>query len=225
MTELILTDEERERLTRWSDDDESPARAMRAEIILRCASPHAATERIAADLGISSMTVGKWRTRFLRNRLDGLTEGGRPGRPKIDIDLTDQERAQLSEWATVDDDPYEGLPLRSTIILACASGKTNEEVAADLNVHADTVSKWRNRFVRHRLDGLLSSQRRGRPTTITPEQIEQVVRATLLESPGSATRWSRATMARHSGLSKSSIGRIWRTFELRPHLQEPPDDR
>ncbi|MEO3862130.1 helix-turn-helix domain-containing protein [Acrocarpospora sp. B8E8] len=220
MIKLVLTDEEREQLISWSLDDAAPARAMRAEIVLRCAAPGAVNERVAADLGVTSITVGKWRTRFLKSRLDGLTDNGRPGRPKAGVELTDQERAQLLEWAATSS----GLALRSAIVLACAQGMSNEAVAAELNVHADTVSKWRNRFVRHRLEGLANRQPRGRPATITAEQIEQVVMATIQESPKRGSRWSRATMAQHSGLSKSTIGRIWRTFEINPHLQTQSAD-
>ncbi|WP_155338322.1 helix-turn-helix domain-containing protein [Acrocarpospora corrugata] len=222
MTKLDLTDEEREQLISWSQDDSVPALAMRAEIVLRSAEPGAVNERIAADLGITGITVGKWRARFAKAGLTGLIDTGRPGRPKVHIGLTDQERAQLAEWSRADGTAA-GIGLRARILLACAEGKSNEDVAADLGIHADTVSKWRNRFVRRRLEGLANRQRRGRPTTITPEQVEQVIIATTQESPKNASRWSRATMAQHSGLSKSTIGRIWRTFELNPHLQ-PADD-
>ena len=80
-----------------------------------------------------------------------------------------------------------------------------------------TVGKWRARFVEFRLDGLWDDPRPGRPPSITAEQVEDVLVATLESTPAHATPWSRATMADRSGLSKSSIGRIWRAFELKPH--------
>lgn len=80
-----------------------------------------------------------------------------------------------------------------------------------------TVGKWWSRFVDSRLDGLIDDPRPGRPAMITADQVEDVVMATLQSTPEHATHWSRAKMAQRSGLSKSSIGRIWKAFELKPH--------
>ena len=111
----------------------------------------------------------------------------------------------------------QALALRSKIVLACAEGHNNKTVAEQLGCARVTVGKWRARFVEHRLGGLTDEQRTGRPATISVDQVEDVVVATLESTPPNATHWSRAKMAQRTGLSKTTIGEIWRKFELKPH--------
>jgi transposase len=143
----------------------------------------------------------------------------RSGRPKVELVLGDDERAQLQSWARRRTSS-QALALRSRIVLGCAQGLSNKDVAAREGVSQPTVGKWRARFVELRLDGLSDDPRPGRPASITAEQVEDVVVATLETTPKNATHWSRSKMAQRSGLSKSSIGRIWRAFELKPHRAE-----
>jgi transposase len=143
----------------------------------------------------------------------------RSGRPKAELVLTDEEREQLVRWSRRRKSS-QALALRSRIVLACADGVDNKAVAAQLGCAAVTVGKWRGRFVAHRLDGLTDEPRPGRPAVIGADQVEDVVVATLESAPGNATHWSRAKMAERTGLSKSTIGRIWKAFELKPHRAE-----
>lgn len=135
------------------------------------------------------------------------------------LELTVDEREQLQRWARRRTSA-QALAMRSRIVLACAGGRPNTTVAQDLGVSAQMVGKWRARFVAARLDGLVDDPRPGRPASITAEQVEDVVVATLESAPANATHWSRAKMAERSGLSKSSIGRIWKAFDLKPHRAE-----
>jgi len=110
--------------------------------------------------------------------------------------------------------------LRSKIVLACAEGADNKTVEAELRCAAMTVGKWRRRFIESHLDGLVDEDRPGRPASITLEQVEEVLVATLESTPKNATHWSRSSMAAESGLSASTIGRIWKDFGLQPHRSD-----
>jgi transposase len=135
------------------------------------------------------------------------------------IELTDDERARLEAW-TRRRTSAQGLAQRARIVLAAAEGKSNSEIAQHLGVTRPTVTKWRNRFAEHRLDGLLDEPRPGRPRTITDEQVEEVVVKTLESTPKNATHWSTRSMAAESGLTQNAILRIWQAFGLQPHRAE-----
>ena len=138
------------------------------------------------------------------------------GRPKAELVLTDDERQTLERWARRPSSS-QALAQRCRIVLGCAAGKPNKQVAVEVGVWPQTVGVWRRRFVERRLGGLVDEPRPGGPRTITDERVEAVVVATLEREPKDATHWSRASMAAETGLSKSTIGRIWKAFGLKPH--------
>jgi len=140
----------------------------------------------------------------------------RTGRPKAVLLLSSDEREQLERWARRRKSS-QALALRSRLVLGCADGLSNKEVAGREGVSQPTVGKWRSRFVDARLDGLADDPRPGRPATVTATQVEDVVVTTLESTPTNSTHWSRSKMAERSGLSASTIGRIWKAFELKPH--------
>ena len=115
--EFVLSDDERDQLVRWSR--ESTRLAVRARIVLRCAEPDVAYEQLAADLGVSRVTVHTWRKRFAEARLEGLVDGERGGRRKAELVLTGDEREQLVRWSRRATSS-QALALRARIVLACA---------------------------------------------------------------------------------------------------------
>ncbi len=143
----------------------------------------------------------------------------RRGRPIVTVRLTESERQQLDSWAHRSRSaPH--LARRARIIQACAAGRPSTAVAKRLHVSPTTVCKWRARFVRDRLDGLLDEPRPGTPRRITDGQIEDVVVRTLETTPRGATHWSTRDMAKASGLSHMTVQRIWQAFGLQPHRSE-----
>jgi transposase len=141
------------------------------------------------------------------------------GRPKAELVLSEEERATLERWARRPKSAQR-LAERCRIVLSCAEGVSNLEVARDLGVSPTTVGKWRSRFVLHRLDGLLDEPRPGVPRSITDDKVEEVIVKTLEEIPTDATHWSTRSMARAVGISPASVGRIWGAFSLQPHRAE-----
>ena len=141
------------------------------------------------------------------------------GRRLAALVLSDEERAELTSLAARRS-TAQALALRARIVLRCATGAENQQVAADLGVDKTTVGKWRRRFVEHRMDGLRDEPRSGTPRTIDDARIEALIVRTLESVPPDATHWSSRGMARACGLSVSSVQRIWRAFGLQPHRLE-----
>jgi transposase len=140
----------------------------------------------------------------------------RTGRPTPPVVLTAEERETLEQWARRPK-TAQALAQRARIVLACATDKTNGDIALGAGVTRQTVGRWRTRFARKRLNGLLDEPRPGAPRTIGDADVERVVRLTLETTPRDATHWSTRAMATRSGLSQSAISRIWRAFALQPH--------
>src|SRR5215831_1117117 len=157
ITPLTLSDEDRAELERLERSG-SARLAERARIVLACADSAAGNSGVAAELGLSAETVRKWRSRFTELGTAGLADAPRPGRRKADLVLTGAEREQLARWARRTK-TSQVLALRAKIVLACAEGRENKAVAAELRTTEHNVARWRGRFVARRLGGLTDEKR------------------------------------------------------------------
>lgn len=144
---------------------------------------------------------------------------GGPGRPTVPIVLTDEERDTLQRWRRRHSSS-QALALRSRIVLACAEGLSNRQVAAQVGAHEATVGKWRRRFAEQRLDGLSDAPRPGAPRTVDDDTVEAVVIDTLESAPADATHWSTRSLAAKHGISHQTVAQIWRAFGLKPWRQD-----
>lgn len=141
------------------------------------------------------------------------------GRPLQPLVLSAEQRTTLESWARRRT-TAQALALRARIVMHAADGVSNTVIARRERVTKATVGKWRGRFVRRGLDGLLDEPRPGAPRTIGAAEVEAVITKTLETTPHDATHWSTRSMAEAVGLSQSAISRIWRAFALQPHRVE-----
>jgi transposase len=141
------------------------------------------------------------------------------------LDLTVEERAELERWVRRRKGAQD-LALRARLVLACAASDedglpaSTGVVAASLGVSRETVSKWRKRFLADRVAGLSDEPRPGRPRTVRDGQVADLIERTLESEPENATHWSTRSMAKKTGLSQSTVSRVWRAFGLQPHRSE-----
>lgn len=141
------------------------------------------------------------------------------GRPSAPLILTAEERAYL-ERQVRRHRVARSLSERCRVILRCADGLPSKSVASELGVHEHTVGKWRRRFLKDRIEGLLDEARSGRPRTIDDDQVAAIIERTLGATPRGATHWSIRSMATETGFSHTTIRRIWNAFGLQPHRSE-----
>jgi transposase len=128
------------------------------------------------------------------------------------LTLTRDEQEQLEQWAR--GPGRRPLALRARIVLSCQAGRSNRDSAKRLKVTAQTVGKWRARFVAQGLQGLADQPRSGAPRSISDALVQAVLAKTLHEKPPDAARWSSRRLAAALGISQRTVLRIWRAFEL-----------
>jgi transposase len=131
--------------------------------------------------------------------------------------LTDKQKAQLQTYARGRKTPAR-VVLRARIVLLAAEGRQDLEISRRLSVVPRTPARWRTRFLRDGIAGLLQdASRPGRPRSISAEKVARVIHKTTQEKPPQATHWSTRAMAAAAGISEASVRRIWHAHGLKPH--------
>lgn len=134
------------------------------------------------------------------------------------IKLTETERTRL-ESLTRGRCISVRMAERARIILLAADGLENQEIGESLNISRQKVGRWRARYATKGIAGIeKDAPRPGRPVIHTRDDKKEIIRKTLKETPQNATHWSRRSMAEAMEVSPSTVGRIWRTHGLKPHL-------
>lgn len=140
-------------------------------------------------------------------------------RVALSVKLTEDEERQLARWSRGRSTPQR-LVLRSNIVLLAAGGWENRRIARKLRTRQNTVSLWRNRFLSHRIDGMIrDAPRPGRKPRISRRKVDEIIDRTLHTKPRGSTHWSTRTLAKEMGVSNYTIHQIWRSHRIQPHRE------
>ena len=142
---------------------------------------------------------------------------GRPLKPLEVSGSTREELESLSRSLSL----AAGLVSRAKIVLLCADGFDNKAVAEEVGTSRQTVGKWRERFRTQGLMGLYDERRPGKPRSIEDDEVMVLLRKTLDTEPADgSTHWSCRSMADTTGVSKSTVHRVWKAFNIQPSSPE-----
>jgi transposase len=137
--------------------------------------------------------------------------------PVSPLSLSDCDKQQLLEWASAFGTPQQ-VVLRCRIVLAAASGQSDNSIAEQLVINRHTVRLWRSRFRQQGLQSLWEiAPGRGCKPTYGREKIQEIIATTLQSKPKGRTQWSCRSLAERIGVSKSTVSNIWRSHNLKPH--------
>ena len=136
------------------------------------------------------------------------------------IILTEKEQTIINKWAKSKTLPVR-IVQRARIIQMAAQNYENIQIASKLGMSHPTVQLWRDRFLSFRLPGLeKDAPRPGRMPKVSHKKVMAIVNATLHTTPSDATHWSTRTMAKNQGVGHATVQRIWKQYNLKPHLIE-----
>jgi transposase len=142
-------------------------------------------------------------------------QGSFVARPKLAFTLSDEQRRELERLVKAPATPQKFVR-RAQVALLAAEGEDNAAIAEKLRTSRVTVGLWRQRFLDSGLAGLAEAPRPGRPTTLDPQKARRAL-TEVVQPPKHRARWSCRQMARHVGLSKDAVQRLWAANDLKPH--------
>jgi transposase len=137
-------------------------------------------------------------------------------RAAVAIELSEAEEAQLRAVLRAPSASQQQA-LRARIVLRAAEGASNTQIAGEVGVSLPTVGLWRRSFSERRIDGLADAPRSGRPRRIDEDEVQRVLAMTLETPPDGSTHWSVRRLAAATGISPTTVHRIWREHKLKPH--------
>jgi|SRR5690242_9823156 len=136
-------------------------------------------------------------------------------RPKLPLVLSAEQKSELRRLIQGPSTPQK-MVRRARIALLAAEGQDNRQIAAVLDTSHVTVGHWRQRVLDLGLAGLQDAPKSGRPPRLPSAKV-QIALQEVVRPPKGRARWSCRSMARHSGLSRSSVQRLWAANDLKPH--------
>jgi len=132
------------------------------------------------------------------------------------IVVNEADRAELERWQRASSTPA-GLSRRARAVLLMAQGLSGVEIAERVGYTVVQVSRIRRRFAQSGVAGLPDRPKSGRPRTITARKRARVVAMTLKAPPPGLTHWTTRDLAAQTGLSHTTVHRIWQGHALQPH--------
>lgn len=136
------------------------------------------------------------------------------------ITLTEDERAELESMTQSRTLPA-GDVFRARLVLMLADGLPYRTIQEKLDTTAPTIARWRVRFERHRVAGLLEIRHPGqKPSVVTPALQAKVLEMSRRKPNDGSTHWSCRKLARELKISKDTVQRIWHKAGLKPHRLE-----
>src|SRR6266550_978008 len=131
--------------------------------------------------------------------------------------LSDMDRQQVQQWVSAFGTPQQ-VVLRCRIVLGAAAGQSENSLAQQLGTNRNTVRLWRARFTQQGAKSLWEiAPGRGRKPTYGPEKIQAIIDTTLQSKPKGRSQWSCRSLAKRTGVSKSTVNNLWRSHQLKPH--------